>query len=57
MNLNYYMATAMMEQMRDERLREAANERLWRKAVRAVQRGREPVGPATSAKPSSLATA
>ena len=57
MNLNYYMATAMMDQMRDERLREAANERLWRKAVRSVQRGRKPAGPATSTKPSSLATA
>jgi len=51
------MATAMMDQMRDERLREAANERLWRKAVRSVQRGRKPAGPATSTKPSSLATA
>ena len=57
MNLNYYMATAMMDQMREERLREAANERLWRKAARAVQRGRKPAGPATSARPSPLATA
>ena len=57
MNLNYYMAAAMMNQMRDERLREAANERLWRKAVRGMQRGRKPAGPASSAKPSSLATA
>ena len=56
MNLNYYMATAMMEQMRDERLREAAGERLWRKAVRAARRGRKPAGAPTSARPSSLAT-
>ena len=56
MNLNFYMTTAMMDQMRSERMREAANERLWRKALRAAQSGRKPDGGSMSAKPSSVAT-
>ena len=56
MDLNYYMATAMMDQVRGDRLREAANERLWRKALRATQGGRKAAGASTSARPSSVAT-
>jgi hypothetical protein len=55
MNLNFFMAQALMEQAYSERLREAANERLWKKAVRAIRQ--TPAGRNTSTGPSKLVTA
>jgi len=44
MNMNYFMAQTLMDQAYNERLQEAANERLWRKAVRTIRRGRRATG-------------
>jgi hypothetical protein len=55
MNVNYFMAQTIMDQVYNERLREAANERLWKKAVRTLQRGQ--AGRSAGLKPSSPVTA
>lgn len=54
MNINYFMAQTLMDQVYNEKLQEAARERLWKKAARGVQRAT--AGRVAAGKPGSLVT-
>jgi hypothetical protein len=54
MNINYFMAQTLMDQAYNEKLQEAARERLWKKALRGVRSAT--TGRVTAGKPGSLVT-